>query len=119
MFNDVSGASAFDVLDQIADVTYRQHVFGIFVDSINGIQNNAEGNGYFWQYWVNGGLGPIAADNLLLNDGDRVLWKYCAPENPSTTSLNMISDLFVGIAVFTVFSGLLVGIVFLFNRKFR
>ncbi|HEX9341862.1 MAG TPA: DUF4430 domain-containing protein [Thermoplasmata archaeon] len=47
---------------------------GMFVTAING-SVNGEGNRY-WQYWVGGAYGDVAADLKPLRDGDTVLWKF-------------------------------------------
>ncbi len=49
---------------------------GVFVTAING-SVNGEG-GRYWQYWVNGVYGDVAADHKALNDGDVVLWSFSA-----------------------------------------
>ncbi len=47
---------------------------GIFVTAING-SVNGEG-GHYWQYWVTGAYGDVAADLNALHDHDTVLWKF-------------------------------------------
>ena len=51
---------------------------GVFVTAING-SVNGEG-GRYWQYWVNGVYGDVAADHKALNDGDVVLWSFSASQ---------------------------------------
>lgn len=51
---------------------------GVFVTAING-SANGEG-GRFWEYWVNGVYGKVAADHQGLQDGDVVLWKFSIPQ---------------------------------------
>ena len=47
---------------------------GFFVTAINGSANG--GGGRFWQYWVNGAYGDVAADHQALHDNDIVLWNF-------------------------------------------
>jgi hypothetical protein len=47
---------------------------GMFVTAING-SVNGEG-GRYWQYWVGGAYGTVAADHEILRDGDVVLWTF-------------------------------------------
>lgn len=117
VFTGLSGLTAFDALDQSASVVYVEHIFGRFVTAINGVANNAEGNGRYWQFWVNGELAPIATDFYELTDGDRILWKYCSPENASTGSPSYISDLWIGLILIACFAGLIIGIALLVNRR--
>jgi hypothetical protein len=50
---------------------------GIFVTAING-STNGDGGSY-WQFWVNGDYGTVAADHRALHDGDAVLWTFSVP----------------------------------------
>lgn len=115
----ISGLTAFDALDQSASIIYTQHNYGRFVTAINGISNNANGNGRYWQFWVNNELAPIAADFYELTDGDQVLWKYCSPENAHTGSPLNDFNLLAGLILIAFFAGLLIGIVLLVNRRLR
>ena len=47
---------------------------GIFVESIDGLKNGAEGK--FWQYWVNGELPMVAADKMSVKGGDTIEWRF-------------------------------------------
>jgi hypothetical protein len=46
-----------------------------FVESIAGVVNNQAGRRW-WQYWVNGELGPVAANAYQVSDGDSIVWQY-------------------------------------------
>lgn len=85
VFSNQIGVTVFDILNQTSVVTFTQYAYGKFITSINGVENNANNNGRYWQYWVNDELAPVAADNYLLTDGDQVLWKYLASETTPTT----------------------------------
>src|SRR5213594_1291194 len=52
---------------------------GVFVTAING-SVNGEG-GRYWQYWVNGVYGDVAADHKPLHDDDVVLWSFSASQD--------------------------------------
>ncbi len=49
----------------------------IFVDSINDLEN---GQGRFWQYYVNENYGDISSDRRGLSDGDQVEWRWEDPQ---------------------------------------
>ncbi len=51
---------------------------GVFVTAING-SINGEG-GRYWQYWVNGVYGDVAADHKALSDNDVVLWSFSSSQ---------------------------------------
>ena len=99
VFSSLTGNTVFDVLNQSATVTFTQYFYGKFITTINGVENNANGNGYYWQYWVNEELGPVAADTYVLSDEDQVLWKYCAPEDSSTTPPLTSPELILGLGI--------------------
>jgi hypothetical protein len=47
---------------------------GVFVTAINGTTNGQ--SGMYWQYWVNGVYGNVAADHFPLPSGAEVLWRF-------------------------------------------
>lgn len=51
---------------------------GVFITAINGTTNGHGGK--YWQYWVDGRYGDVAADRKELFDGDVVLWKFDVPQ---------------------------------------
>lgn len=51
---------------------------GVFIISINGSANGQGGE--FWQYWVNGTYGGVAADRASLSDGAAVTWRFVADQ---------------------------------------
>jgi len=50
---------------------------GVFVTGINGSANGDGGR--YWQYWVDGTYGTVAADHQALRDGAVVLWTFSIP----------------------------------------
>ena len=51
----------------------------VFVEAINGIRNNQDGNNRWWQFWVDGELAPIGAGSYILAEGVVVEWRYTSP----------------------------------------
>ena len=47
---------------------------GVLVESIDGKKNGTEGK--YWQYWVNGELPMVAADNFQVSPADVIEWKF-------------------------------------------
>ena len=99
VFLNLSGDTVFDILNQTSTVVFIQYAYGKFITSINGVDNDAGENGRYWQYWVNGELAPVAADNYVLAEGDQVLWKYCAPETIPTTPSTISPELLMGFGI--------------------
>ncbi len=54
-----------------------------FVVSIDGVSNDAA-QGLWWQYWVDGQLGPVAANKYQLQSNDSIQWR----REPSEYSTN-------------------------------
>ena len=74
----LTNASVLKALMEVAKVeaTWWPSFNAYFVDSINGVVNNAENNRRFWEYWVNDEIGLVSADQYLLQDGDQITWNY-------------------------------------------
>jgi hypothetical protein len=116
---NLSGPTVFDVLNKTTNIAYTAHAFGKFIQSINGVMNNAGGNGYYWQYWVNDQLAPVAADYYVLSNGDDVLWKYCAPGQTTLGLPQATPDWWTGLFVVLAAAGILVAVTALVIRKPR
>ena len=47
---------------------------GVLVESIDGIKNGTDNK--YWQYWVNGELPMVAADQKEVKNGDKIEWRF-------------------------------------------
>ena len=56
--------------------TYKESGQSAFLTSIDGVENNANGNGYWWIFYVNGKLAQVGFGAYVLNDSDSVVWDY-------------------------------------------
>jgi hypothetical protein len=70
-----NGTTAFNALDDMANVTCTYYGSLVFVEGINGVFNNATANS-FWQYYVNGVFGPVASNLYHLGNDSVVEWRY-------------------------------------------
>jgi len=70
--------TVFDALNSVAEVnaTYYPLYQSFFIESINGVVNNANNNNRYWVFSVNGEHAPISADKYGLHDGDQMEWIY-------------------------------------------
>ncbi len=117
-FSNLVASTAFDVLNQSASVTYIQYAYGKFVISINGVANNDNNNGFFWQYWVNDILAPVAADNYILTNGDHVLWRYSAPEEIPNPPPTLNPDLLIGLTAIGAVGGITaIALILIFYKR--
>jgi hypothetical protein len=77
----VGAVTAFEALQAAAgeqnfELKTKQYDFGIFVESIGGVENTKE---RAWIYFVNDKAGEVASDKYTLKAGDVVEWKYIKP----------------------------------------
>jgi hypothetical protein len=52
----------------------NNYEYGVFIESIKGVRNGDDGK--YWQYYINGILGDVAADKKILKDEDLVEWRF-------------------------------------------
>jgi len=86
---EVPNITVFDLLLKVAIVNYSWYDDAVFVDAINGIFNNEHNNNRWWQYWVNGELPMLAANQYFLENNSFVEWKYWSPQVENQTQLNI------------------------------
>jgi len=67
------GRTVFDILIDKHLVDYIEADKGIFIESIDGIEN---AGGHYWTYSINGKPGRVACDKAFVSDGDTIRWEY-------------------------------------------
>lgn len=72
-YDGQDGQNALDLLKQIATVQTQDSSMGVFVTSINGIENT---NTQYWMFYVNGELASVAADQYQTKSSDKIEWRY-------------------------------------------
>lgn len=70
---DSQGQTPFQLLNENAEVEYDQYDFGVFVTSINDQQSNNE---YYWALYVNEEFAQMSSDQIELEVGDLVEWRW-------------------------------------------
>ncbi len=78
----VKGKSAYDAFDAVANLSVKQYPFGVYVYAVNGLEENKDNNGKYWQYYVNGDLPMVGVDQFMINSNATLLFKYEA-QNPN------------------------------------
>lgn len=71
----LTGSDVLGITESVLSVGVSWYGNMAFVESIAGVVNN-QGEGRWWQYWVNGELGPVAANAYLVSDSDSIVWLY-------------------------------------------
>jgi len=75
-FDIKEGDTAFDLLKETGlDVDYTEYDFGIFINAIEGIENDEE-KSMNWMYYVNGKKAEIGAREYIVKSDDNIEWKY-------------------------------------------
>ncbi|NWF96808.1 MAG: DUF4430 domain-containing protein [Candidatus Thorarchaeota archaeon] len=76
-FSDLEGTDVLNLTQSAVEVTVSWTGDLAFVTSIAGVTNMPV-EGRWWQYWVNGVFGTVAANKHRISDGDHVVWKLTA-----------------------------------------
>lgn len=74
--------TAYSILEKFTEkedisLETTKYDFGVFVKKIGTFESTAKKS---WIYYVNGESGQVAADQVKLKNGDKVLWKYETPK---------------------------------------
>ncbi|MBD3216795.1 MAG: DUF4430 domain-containing protein [candidate division Zixibacteria bacterium] len=67
------GRTVFELLMENHKVDYMVSDMGIFIKSIDGIENKG---GRFWMYSINDEPGKIACNKAQVSDGDVIKWEF-------------------------------------------
>lgn len=71
VLKDMSSTKLFDL-----KYNYDYPQYGVFIESIAGMDNEKTNGGKAWQFWINGKLGEVGADKQELKAGDKIEWIY-------------------------------------------
>ncbi len=71
----LTGSDVLSITESVLSVEVSWYGEMAFVESIAGVANN-QVEGRWWQYWVNGELGPVAANTYEVGDDDSIAWIY-------------------------------------------
>jgi len=71
-YSGKEGQSAFELLQEISQVEYKQYDFGVFVESINFVRPDDQ---HFWKLYINGVEAQVGADQLQTKNSDVIEWK--------------------------------------------
>lgn len=69
----IDSVSVFELLMQEHDVVFHGSVMGVFVKTIDSIENSDK---YIWLFTVNDSLVSVSCDKYLTADGDTIRWHY-------------------------------------------
>lgn len=67
------GQTAFELLEENAQVDSEQYDFGVLIRSING---KASDKDHYWALYVNDEYAQTGADQTVLTNGDLTEWRY-------------------------------------------
>ncbi|MBS3795464.1 MAG: DUF4430 domain-containing protein [Candidatus Thorarchaeota archaeon] len=115
IYPKVEEQTVLDATENVTSVDVDWYGDRAFVISIAGVANDAE-SGLWWQYWVNGELGSVAANKYQLDNNDTVTWRRIPPTYSTPTQNNNDSSTLVALAILPVI-GILVISIFHFRRS--
>lgn len=74
------GSTAYELMSQLKSDTFNftgkeYSGIGFFVSEINGLSEDRK-NGYYWTLYINDKESNAGVSDLILRDGDVVMWKY-------------------------------------------
>ncbi|MFH1786629.1 MAG: DUF4430 domain-containing protein [archaeon] len=73
------GTTALEATGMVADLKTSEHEqFGVFVEGINGVEQDFA-QGYYWQYYVDGELAPVGAGAYKIKDDVTIEWRLEKP----------------------------------------
>jgi hypothetical protein len=67
------GLTVFDLLRKSHEVEYSKAAMGVFIKSIDGIENKG---GHYWAFSVNGKPGKSACNKVKTTGEDIIKWEY-------------------------------------------
>lgn len=75
-----NGTKALALLKEIAQTNnftleIKSYDFGDLVEGINGIKGDTA-TGFYWSFYVNDEMATIGAGDYVVQEGDRIAWKY-------------------------------------------
>ncbi|MHA1238349.1 MAG: DUF4430 domain-containing protein [Candidatus Odinarchaeia archaeon] len=70
--------TAFNLTTIVANVEYTVYSFGIYVESINGVEGGwSDGtHTFYWIWYLNGEQASVGCDAYQLVYGDTIEWRY-------------------------------------------
>lgn len=78
-----TGQTALELLKAGQSVELTEYDFGSFITAINDLKAN---EAYYWAFYVNGEYAQQAADKTVLNQGDKVEFRYEKIQTEFTTN---------------------------------
>jgi hypothetical protein len=84
-YEELQGSTVLNVTEEVVDIEYEWYGNMAFVTSIASVANDPE-LGLWWQYWVNGDIGSVAANHYSVDHGDTIEWRFGPAETTATTT---------------------------------
>lgn len=72
-YDGQDGKTALELLKTRATIETQDFSVGIYVTSINGVQNSQD---HYWMFYLNGELSSVGADQYVTKSSDKIEWRY-------------------------------------------
>ena len=73
------GASALEASAKAVEIGVKNYSFGAYVFSVDGI-NESNSEGLYWQFYFNGKLAPVGANDFKLSQKGILEWRLEKPQ---------------------------------------
>ncbi|MHA1906227.1 MAG: DUF4430 domain-containing protein [Candidatus Thorarchaeota archaeon] len=113
---NLEGTDVLSVTDEYLELVVEWFGNLAYVTSIDGVANDHQA-GLFWQYWINDELAPVAANQMIVNDDDHILWKRTTSnfiEPPPTAETDY--GVLIGIIVVGIWGPVFLGMLHVITR---
>lgn len=102
-YDNLQGSTVLNVTESVVAVEYEWYGDLVFVTSIANVSNDAD-QGLWWQYWVNGEIGSVAANQYTVEKGDLIEWRLGPTEvPPAETDWSLLIGLSIVLAAALLF----------------
>lgn len=115
VYPEIHGDTVLEATQNATSVELNWYGDRAFVIAISGVANDAEA-GLWWQYWVNGELGSVAANQYMLSNNDTIAWRRIPPAYTTPTESSINPSTLIALMVLPII-GVLTVSMFYFRRR--
>ncbi len=98
-YSGLNGTTVLNVTGTVADLEIQWTGNLAYVKAINGVGQDQH---HWWQYWVNGEYGSVAANWYELTDGDSIEWKRTSSAYSNSETNDFDYSLIIGAIIISI-----------------
>ncbi|MHA2378326.1 MAG: DUF4430 domain-containing protein [Candidatus Thorarchaeota archaeon] len=112
----LTGSDVLALTESVFSVEVSWYGNLAFLESIAGVAND-QNEGRWWQYWVSGELGAVAANAYEVQDGDSVVWRYTSSQADNLEGKGPDSTVLLGAMILAGLGMGFLAILFIMRRR--